>query len=334
MEDIGEVKVKLNTAIKVIPLISVTVLGIVFFAFSSDKPDKSKKTLDQRSELLRKEKLSPAFEHLKNLHKKRGPIMPGDWLESHEEHGQSVARYIKNKPNKPDNIKKFIYIQLIGKFSESQEKVLDQTLEYMQVSFGLPVKKLKSFPLDKIPQTAQRIHPRWKVHQLYTRYLMDKVLFPNRPKDAVALIGFTGVDLYPDPNWNFVFGIASLRHRIGLWSIFRNGDPSVNEDTFKRCLKRTIATAIHETGHILSIEHCIAYECVMAGCNNRQESDRRNLYYCPACLQKLSWNTGQKPEDRFKKLIPLCEKLKLDKEKKFFEKSLQALKDKKLVNSP
>ena len=325
---------KLNTVFKVFPFITLIILGVVFYAFSADKEDSSKQTLDQRSEVLRKEKLSPACECIKHLHPKRGPIMPGDWLQTHKEPGQSVAAYIKSKPNRPDKVKKFIYIQLIGKFSEAQTKVLDQTIEYMQESFGLPVKKLKAFPVEKIPKDAQRIHPTWKVHQLYTRYLMNKVLLPNRPKDAVALIGFTGVDLYPDPNWNFVFGIASLRHRIGLWSIYRNGDPSVNKDTYHRCLKRTIATAIHETGHILGIKHCIAYECVMAGCNNRQESDRRNLYYCPSCLQKLTWNTNKKPAERFQRMIKLCEKLKLDKEKAFFEKSLKALKDKNLLNSP
>lgn len=324
---------KLNTIIKIFPIITLIVLGAVLYAFSTGKEDSSEKTLDERSEALRREKLGPACECIRHLHQKRGPIQSGDWLESHEEAGQSFAAYVKTKPNKPDNVKKFIYIQLIGKFTEAQSKVLDQSIEYMQESFGLPVKKLDAFPLEKIPENAQRIHPTWKMHQLYTGYIMDKVLLPNRPKDAVALIGFTGVDLYPDPNWNFVFGIASLRNRIGLWSIYRNGDPSVNKDTYKRCLKRTIGTAIHETGHILGIKHCIAYECVMAGCNNQQESDRRDLYYCPACLQKLTWNTGKKPAERYQRMIKLCEKLELDKEKKFFEQSLKALQDKNLLES-
>ena len=323
----------MKTAIKILPIITLAVVGIVFYATSDNKKPLPKKTLDERSEILRKEKLDSSCESLKSLHPKRGPILAGDWLESHHESGQSVYSYLRSRPNRPDKTKKYIYIQLIGKFSDAQLKVLDQTLEYMEESFGLPVKKLDSYPLSKIPKDAQRKHPTWKIHQLYTRHLMNNVLLPNRPKDAVALIGFTGVDLYPDPNWNFVFGIASLRQRIGLWSIYRNGDPAVNENTFKRCLKRTIATAIHETGHILGIHHCIAYECVMAGCNNREESDRRNLYYCPSCLQKLTWNTGRKPAERFQRMIKLCDKLKLEKEKAFFEKSLETIKAQKSLNS-
>ena len=322
-------KVKITFA-----LLLVVAMAIVTLAVSGDKaPNLQGLSLDERSAKLRDEKLGPACEVLKPLHDKRGPVLPGDWLKSHDEQGQSFAGYVKSRPNRPDNGKKFIYIQLIGTFTDAQTKVLDQSILYMEESFGLKVKKLAAFPLDKIPADAQRKHPVWKNHQLYTRYLMDKVLLPNRPKDAVALIGFTGVDLYPDPDWNFVFGIASLRNRIGLWSIYRNGDPAVNEDTFKRCLKRTIGTAIHETGHIFGIQHCIAYECVMAGCNNQEESDRRNLYYCPACLQKLTWNTNVKPADRFKRMSELCDKLKLNKEKKFFDKSLKLLEEKKLLNS-
>lgn len=319
--------------IKVLPIITVLICGVIFYSYSQKKVEEISGTLDERSEKLRGEKLRPACESLKPLHKKRGPLLPGDWLEEHNEPGQSVLSYTRSRPNRPDSTKKFIYIQLIGSFTESQLKVLDLTIEYMQESFGLPVKKLESYPIEKIPKDAQRIHPTWKIHQLYTPHLMDKVLLPNRPADAVALIGFTGVDLYPDPNWNFVFGIASLRNRIGLWSIYRNGDPSVNERTFKLCLRRTIGTAIHETGHIFGIKHCIAYECIMAGCNNQQESDRRDLYYCPSCLQKLVWNTRVKPAERFRRMVKLCEKLGLKKEKEFFEKSLQTLEENKVIDS-
>ena len=326
---------KKGSILKLVPVTVIAVTGLVYLACSIDKGPVFLNTdsLDVRSEKLRAEKLGPACEVLKPLHLKRGPVLPGDWLKEHEEKGQSFTGYKKSNPNRPDDKKKFIYIQLIGKFTEAQGKVLDQTILYMEESFGLKVKKLPEFPLEKIPENARRHHPVWKNHQLYTRYIMDKVLLPERPDDAVALIGFTGVDLYPDPDWNFVFGIASLRNRVGLWSIYRNGDPSVNEKTFKSCLERTIGTAIHETGHIFGIHHCIAYECVMAGCNSQEEADRRNLYYCPSCLQKLTWNTRVKPADRFKRMAALMEKLKFPEEKKFFEESLELLKKKDLLDS-
>ena len=48
---------------------------------------------------------------------------------------------------------------------------------------------------------------------------------PRRPEDAVAVLGLTTSDLWPGEGWNFVFGQASLRDRIGVWSLYRFGDP-------------------------------------------------------------------------------------------------------------
>ena len=69
----------------------------------------------------------------------------------------------------------------------------------------------------------------------------------------LAYLALTASDLWPGQGWNFVFGEASLRQRIGVWSIYRNGDP---ETDFQLCLRRTLSTASHETGHILGMAHC------------------------------------------------------------------------------
>ena len=39
------------------------------------------------------------------------------------------------------------------------------------------------------------------------------------PKDAACYMGITCADIYPGPGWNFVFGEASLRERIGVQSL-------------------------------------------------------------------------------------------------------------------
>jgi predicted Zn-dependent protease len=38
------------------------------------------------------------------------------------------------------------------------------------------------------------------------------------PEDAFCLLGITMEDLYPNPSWNFVFGEAALRERVGVAS--------------------------------------------------------------------------------------------------------------------
>ena len=103
-----------------------------------------------------------------------------------------------------------------------------------------PVKVSKDLPLSVIPAPARRTHPSWGVKQILSTYVLDSVLRPRLPADAAAYIAFTASDLWPGAGWNFVFGQASLRHRVGVWSIYRNGDPSESKEAFRICLLRLL----------------------------------------------------------------------------------------------
>jgi archaemetzincin len=297
------------------------VLIIISFLFSCVVHAQHEDLL-ARSKAIYDEKLPQPYQKLKILHPKLSPIQPGDWLESHKEEGQSVAAYIKNRRTRPNAKQKFIYIQRIGEFTPEHSKILDSTKDYMSLCFGVPVKELAVYPDKQIPAKAQRIHPSWGMKQFYTTYLLEQVLKKRKPADALCVIGFTATDLYPDPNWNFVFGIARPWDGLGLWSIYRNGDPSKSDVAYQLCLRRTIHTAIHETGHLFNIMHCIAFDCVMNGSNSREESDRRELYFCPSCLYKLCNNMKLDPRKRFENLAKFCTLQSLKKEADFFKKSL------------
>jgi archaemetzincin len=56
-----------------------------------------------------------------------------------------------------------------------------------------------------------------------TGYILHEILEPERPADALAYLALTATDLWPGRGWNFVFGEANLRERVGVWSIYRNG---------------------------------------------------------------------------------------------------------------
>ena len=139
------------------------------------------------------------------------------------------------------------------------------------------------------------------------------------------MIAFTASDIWPGRGWNFVFGQASIRARVGIWSIYRNGDPEQDAKSFALCLKRTIKTAVHETGHIFSMYHCTAYECCMCGSNHREESDRRPVYLCPECTAKICWATQIDPVERYKRLMGWSMTNGFEEERSFFEKSIKAL---------
>lgn len=278
----------------------------------------------QSKEVPRLERIATA---ITPLHTKLGKPRPGDWLAQHKEAGQAFKQYLADRPTTArGKARRIIYIQPIGPFTKTQKKIVDLSAEFLGLYFGLPVKVQKPLGLAVIPKTAQRTHASWKVHQLLSTYILDEVLKPDLPTDAAARIGFTAIDLYPSDDWNFVFGQASLRHRVGVWSIFRNGDPERGKTAFRTCLLRTLKTATHETGHMFSIDHCIYYECNMCGSNHREESDRRPISLCPSCLPKVLYATGADPAQRFTKLLAFCKRESLRPETRYYEKALAAVK--------
>ncbi|MCH2207290.1 MAG: archaemetzincin [Lentisphaerales bacterium] len=320
---------------KISKFLTLFFLAFIFFTSCNKSSATKKEDVEDfliRGAELRIEKLSPELEALKPKFRNFGSINPGDWMENHNEKGQTCKDYKTSSPNKVTEKRNKIYIWQIGTFTEDQKKIFEDTTKYMEACFNVPVVKLSEYSLNKIPLTARRRHREWMHEQLNAKYILNNILLPNRPDDALALIAFTAKDLYPSESWNFVFGLASLTKRIGVWSMFRNGDPGLSQAHYMQYLRRTISTAKHETAHVLGIRHCIAYECVMCGSNSREESDRRGLVFCPLCMDKLLWNTEVPVKEHLTKLFKVSRSLGLIKESKFFAECLELLPQKVVDN--
>jgi archaemetzincin len=269
----------------------------------------------QKSYLDQERKLRPLADLLT-------PPRPGDWLAEHDEPGQTFAEYLEARPVRRSDKLTTIYLCLVGDFTDAQQCILDLTQEYLAVFFDCPVNVNRQLPLDSIPARARRTHPSWGDPQVLTGYILHEILEPGRPADALAYLALTASDLWPGRGWNFVFGEASLRQRIGVWSIYRNGDP---ETDFRLCLRRTLSTASHETGHILGMAHCTAYSCLMNGSNHQEEKDRRPMHLCPVCLRKLGWNLRVEPVLYLTKLKAFCQPNGLDADSRWYERAIAAL---------
>jgi archaemetzincin len=278
----------------------------------------SQESLDEMSDEM-------SFEKIKILHQLKKPPAPYDWLSAHPEEGQTFEQYLAQNPLKPDQKRNTIYIVLLGDFDPVRRKIIELTAEFLRIYFQLPVKFADPIPLSVVPREAQRIHPLTGDQQILTSSVIEDLLAPRRPQDAFCLVAFTPLDLWPGEGWNFVFGQASLENRVGVWSIYRNGDPQGNPEDFKLCLLRTLKTGSHEIGHMFSMAHCIFYECNMNGSNHRRESDERPLGLCPVCLKKLHWAVGMDIGKRFQELADFCDRNGLTPEGNFYRKSLEVL---------
>lgn len=242
------------------------------------------------------------------LFEKKRPPKPGEWLERFPEKGQSFLRYQGGKPVRPTDERRRIVLQPLGKLGPRETELIGKMREVMAAFFALPVDVAAPLPLPKKGQRRRTDDGRsWTQH--HTRVLLDDLLAPRVPKDAVVLVGVTLEDLYPDPSWNFVFGQATLEERVGVYSLARffpefwgkPSSPQAQTDAFAKSAQ----ILVHETGHAFSMEHCTEYECVMNGSNSLEELNGQFGELCPVCLRKLAWNIGFDPEQRYLKLREL-----------------------------
>ena len=269
--------------------------------------------------------LDKAIIVLKPLYKPKEKPGPGDWLAVHKEPGQSFRQYLESSPVLPDKTRNTMYIQALGEFSEKQSAILSKTCEFLALFYNIPVKQKEPLPLSLIPASARRTHPGWGDKQILSTYVLDELLPARMPKDAALYFAFTTSDLWPGGNWNFVFGQASLYERVGVWSLYRFGNPAESKEAEMLCLRRTLGLAIHEAGHSYAMRHCTAYECAMAGSNSLRESDKTPLFFCPECMAKLCWASKVPPLRKYQEMQRFFETAGLKEEAAFCGKAISAL---------
>lgn len=283
---------------------------------SSAAPTHRRPELQSSYELI--DKLVPHFPPLSK------PVA-GDWLSKYPEGGQTFDQYVALRGVPLCEQYSEIHLVALGDFTNSQRKVLEQAQDFLERFYGMPVRMLEPVSLADLPPEAQRPRDDGKNRQLLTTYLMDDVLRPRRSDEAAALLGFVADDLWGGDQWNWLYGQASVNERVGVWSLFRNGDSEGDEHEYRLCLVRTLKTAAHETGHLFGMPHCIAYACCMNGSNHREESDRKPLEFCPECQAKLWWTCRIDPQVRYRRLIEFSDDADLASEAKFWRKLNDAL---------
>jgi archaemetzincin len=304
--------------------IAALCLGLAVDRLEAEPPLKTEKTRAMVTTPTDSE-IRTAADAIQPFHSKIDKPGPHDWLANHKEAGQSFAQYQQRHKQRICNRYQTMYIQPLGEFTETQKKLLAETTDFMGRFYGMPVKTLSTVSLDQVPEKARRARTEDAAPQILTHYLLDDVLKARRPNDAVAVLGLIASDLWPGEGWNFVFGQASLTERVGVWSIHRFGDPDASEEDYKRCLLRTLKVAVHETGHMLGIDHCTAYQCCMNGSNHLAESDRQPLEFCPECQSKLWWTCGVAPVPRCRNLLEFAESHGLEAEAEYWRKAMGKL---------
>jgi len=219
---------------------------------------------------------------------------PHDWLAVHPEPGQTFDEFKVSRPNRPNESRRVVYLQPLGEFIVDRSPSIEKLREFAAAFFAMQVKVLPAVLLH-VSKFTTRHNPNTDNLQILTGDVLG-FLKARVPTDAFCVLAITMEDLYPEPSWNFVFGQASLRERVGVYS-FARYDPNFygeardsNYETL--LLRRSCKVLAHETSHMFGLAHCTFFNCLMNGSNHLVESDRRPLHLCPVCLRKLQWSIG------------------------------------------
>ncbi len=219
--------------------------------------------------------------------------LAGDWLSTNKEPGQTFAQYVQSRPNKPgDNGRGTIYLQPIGSFPKDGVQ-LESVRKYLEAFYQpMRVEMLHSMDESQLLVTTRVNRGTDKLQMNCTELLNE--LEHLVPADAYIVMAVTMTDLYPSEEWNFVFGMARLKNRVGVFSLARYGadDPQL-------ALERAVKVVAHETGHAFGMAHCIHFRCLMNGVNHLGEADKVPQTLCPVCLRKLHYATGFDPVKRY-----------------------------------
>ena len=248
---------------------------------------------------------------------------PDDWLSSHREEPQTFLDFKRSSPRQPDATRRVIYLLPLGEF---QSLPLDKLRRFAAAYFQLEVKTL---PVMTGTNFTTRLNPNTKNRQVLTTDVL-KFLQARLPADAFCVLAITMDDLYPESSWNFVFGQASLREGVGVYS-FARYDPAFygqkrGSDYESVLLRRSCKVLVHETGHMFGVGHCVFFACVMNGSNHLGESDSRPFHLCPVCLRKLQWSIKWDIVKRDESLDALYNEFGFEKESKWTEERLTKMK--------
>ncbi len=270
--------------------------------------------------------LQRAFEKTDAFDSMRPP-RPGEWLAEFDETPQSWSDWYASRPNLPNDTRGVIYVQPIGAFEPQRSPSLEVLKDHTTAFFGLKTVVLPPVTVAKVG-ARERVNPGTDRKQLLTSDILEWLSY-RKPADAYCVIAVTMTDLFPKDSWNFVFGQATFKARVGVFSFARMvpGFPD-SATPFDRptTISRSMRVMAHEIGHMFGISHCTHFMCVMNGSNSLAESDRQPHHVCPVCLRKLHSAARFDVVARYERLKAIYTANGIDDEATWVEARISAIK--------
>jgi archaemetzincin len=255
---------------------------------------------------------------------------PGRWRHGpgRNETHQAFSTYQRAQQRARDRRRKVIVIRPLGAWPERLRHIPPLITRYLMIYFRRPVRWEDAQPLPgrhRVNGDGAELHLQYP-----TQDILDR-LIRTLPDDAIAHVALTAQDLYPAEDWGFVFGMADLDKRVGVISLarlFPRFWGFVNTPLARRlALLRTLKVLAHEIGHMLGVNHCRAFTCLMSGCTGLVEHDTTPLHLCPLCMAKLGWRLNLNVQRRYHDLAQFFMKHDLSVEARWYHRQAVRLAD-------
>ena len=100
---------------------------------------------------------------------------------------------------------------------------LDRLKAFLEAFFGAGegLSKIEVGEFRVLDTVSTRVHEEWGCHQMHAGEIVHEILpqvrLGREYRDAFAVIAVTMEDLYPRDSWNFVFGLAEMSGRNGVF---------------------------------------------------------------------------------------------------------------------
>lgn len=129
-------------------------------------------------------------------------------------------------------------------------------------------------------------HPAYALDEKRLQYNAStilKALESEHFHDYAKVLGVLDVDIFV-PIFTHVFGEAEQGGQYGLVSLHRlRKDLDGCTPSMSFLLERVAKVALHESGHLFNLFHCMDEKCLMHFSGGLRDLDKTPLYFCRYC---------------------------------------------------
>lgn len=113
----------------------------------------------------------------------------------------------------------------------------------------------------------------------------------------------------------------------------RRTNRTTGDDLASILLVRSCKLLVHETCHLLGMEHCIYLNCCMNGSGHLEEDFEQSMFLCPIDLKKLALIVDFDLVERYKQMREFFDKHNAPKESEWLTNVINTLEDMRNNNS-